>query len=205
MVPKGVPLLPQVEARAPHGFILRYCPHSFRHWPLVPPQKAPSRMFPVTSGSRICATLRLRLSTRRNRQVAGLRILVDPGHNRAHRQLQATHRRVRQHILVWLGLAPVPLLFALPSSSCSDPTATAVVPARMLSSDISCRRTQNASVLHNHAHASGKTAGTAAAVLWVRRALRADRTLRRNSTRPFSSLTLSPLLTSSSSLNRKCV
>ena len=103
------------------------------------------------------------------------------------------------------GLAPVPLLFALPSSSCSDPTATAVVPARMLSSDISCRRTQNASVLHNHAHASGKTAGTAAAVLWVRRALRADRTLRRNSTRPFSSLTLSPLLTSSSSLNRKCV
>ena len=64
---------------------------------------------------------------------------------------------------------------------------------------------QNASVLHNHAHASGKTAGTAAAVLWVRRALRADRTLRRNSTRPFSSLTLSPLLTSSSSLNRKCV
>jgi hypothetical protein len=37
MVPKGVPLLPQIEARAPHGFILRYCPHSFRHWPLVPP------------------------------------------------------------------------------------------------------------------------------------------------------------------------
>jgi hypothetical protein len=30
------------------------------------------------------------------------------------------------------------------------------VPAKTLSSDISCRRTQNASVLHNHAHASGK-------------------------------------------------
>ena len=81
-----------------------------------------------------------------------------------------------------------------------DPMATTVVPARMLSADISCRRKQNASVLHNYAHASGKLRRQQ-----VRRALRADDTLRRNSTEPFSSLTLSPLLTSSSSLNRKCV
>lgn len=47
-------------------------------------------MFPVTSGSRSCATLRLRLSTRRNRQVAGLRIPVDLVHDRGS---PATSRR----------------------------------------------------------------------------------------------------------------
>jgi len=184
MVPKGVPLLPQIEARAPHGFILRYCPHSFRHWPPCSPAERSQRMFPVTSGSRICATLRLRLPTRRNRQVAGVRVPVELVYDRAHRQLQAAHQRVRQNFLVWFGLAPLPLLFALPLSSCSTPR-TPWQPRwfrQECSLPISLAAESRTRPFCTTTHTRPVNCGNSR----LRRALRADDTLRRNSTEPFS-------------------
>src|ERR1700679_1228087 len=51
-------------------------PTRFGLAPRSPAERSPAECFPSPPVPELCATLRLRLSTRRNRQVAGLRILV---------------------------------------------------------------------------------------------------------------------------------
>ena len=185
MVPREFRSCRRLRPKRPMASFYDTAPTRFGIGPLFPRRTLPAECFPSPPVPELCDTLRLRLSTRRNRQFAGLRILVDLIHDIG----LTGNFRPRISVCASISLSGLvsllrlSFLLCLPRQldtqprwfrqECSLPISLAAERVRFAQPRTRVRQ----------------TTATAAAAPRLRRALRADRTLRRNSTQPFSSLT----------------